>query len=96
MRLPVSIVEATLGASVEVPLPTGGGVALKIPAGTPSGKRLRVPGKGIPASSGRPAGDFYAEIQIVPPREVDDLTRQLLDNLSGRIEDPRAREAWRR
>ena len=96
MRLPVSIVEATIGAAIEVPLPTGGSVTLKIPAGTASGRKLRVAGKGIPASSGRAAGDLLVEIQIVPPREVDDLTRQLLGNIADRIEDPRARVAWKR
>ena len=96
MRLPVSIVEATIGAAIEVPLPTGGSVTLKIPAGTASGRKLRVAGKGIPASSVRAAGDLLVEIQIVPPREVDDLTRQLLGNIADRIEDPRARVAWKR
>jgi hypothetical protein len=42
-------VEATLGATVDAPLPTGGSVSLKIPAGTASGKKMRIAGKGMPA-----------------------------------------------
>jgi DnaJ-class molecular chaperone len=89
--LPLSIVEATLGASVDAPLPTGGTVALKIPAGTASGKKIRIAGKGMPAGSGRPAGDLFVVVQIVPPKEVNDLTRSLLKEVAGSIENPRAR-----
>jgi len=89
--LPLSIVEATLGASIEAPLPTGGGVTLKIPPGTPSGKKLRIAGKGVPAGGGRPAGDLFVVIQIVPPKDVNDLTGSLLREIAGSIDNPRAK-----
>ena len=89
--LPLSIVEATLGASIEVPLPTGGGVTLKIPPGTASGKKLRIAGKGVPAGGGRPAGDLFVVIQIVPPKDVNDLTGSLLREIAGSIDNPRAK-----
>ncbi len=91
--LPLSIVEATLGATVDAPLPTGGTVALKIPAGTPSGKKMRIAGKGIPAAGGKPAGDLFVVIQIVPPKEPNDLTKQLLEEIGRASENPRARIA---
>jgi len=91
--LPLSIVEATLGATVDAPLPTGGTVALKIPAGTPSGKKMRIAGKGIPAAGGKPAGDLFVVIQIVPPKEPNDLTKQLLSEIGRASENPRARIA---
>jgi DnaJ-class molecular chaperone len=94
--LPVSIVEATLGASVDAPLPGGGTVTLKIPAGTASGKKIRIPGRGFPASNGRAAGDLYVVIQIVPPKDVNALTKQLLDEVGRAIENPRARAPWNR
>lgn len=89
--LPLSIVEATLGASIDAPLPTGGTVALKIPPGTASGKKLRIPGKGVPAGGGRPAGDLYVVIQIVPPKDVNQLTGSLLKEIAGSIDNPRAK-----
>ena len=91
--LPLSIVEATLGATIDAPLPTGGSVTLKIPAGTASGKKMRIAGKGMPAANGKPAGDLYVVVQIVPPKEPSELTKSLLKEIGGAIENPRARIA---
>lgn len=91
--LPLSITEATLGASIDAPLPTGGSVSLKIPPGTASGRKLRIAGKGIPAAGGKPAGDLFVVVQIVPPKDVNDLTRSLLQEIAGSIENPRAKLA---
>lgn len=91
--LPLSIVEATLGATIDAPLPTGGSVTLKIPAGTASGKKMRIAGKGMPAANGKPAGDLYVVVQIVPPKEPNELTKSLLKEIGGAIENPRARIA---
>lgn len=92
--LPVSIVEATLGATVDAPIPAGGTLSLKIPAGTPSGRKIRISGKGVPGTNGRPAGDLYVVVQIVPPKELNDLTKQLLGEVGRSIENPRARAPW--
>ena len=60
--------EAALGASVEVPTPSGA-VELKIPAGAAAGRKLRLKGRGIPGST---PGDFYAVLQIaLPPADTD-------------------------
>lgn len=91
--LPISIVEATLGATIDVPLPVGGTVALKIPPGTASGKKMRIGGRGFPAVDGRPAGDLYVVIQIVPPKEPNELTRSLLKEIGSSLDNPRARIA---
>ena len=91
--LPLSITEATLGATVDAPLPTGGSVSLKIPAGTASGKKMRIAGKGMPAFNGRPAGDLFVVVQIVPPRDPSEMTKSLLREIAGQIENPRARIA---
>ncbi len=64
LELPVAPWEAALGASVKVPTPAGT-VEMKVPAGSTSGRKLRLKGRGLPGS---PAGDFYVELQIaVPP-----------------------------
>jgi curved DNA-binding protein len=67
--LPVTVREATLGA--QVPVPTlDGRVTLRVPAGTDSGARLRLLGKGVPDPAGGPAGDLYAVVQIRVPRDL--------------------------
>jgi curved DNA-binding protein len=66
--LPVAPWEAALGATVKTPTP-GGVVDLKIPAGAQAGTKLRLRGRGIPAS---PPGDLYAVLQIALPKASDD------------------------
>ena len=50
-----------------------------------------VTGKGVPAANGKPAGDLYVEVQIVPPKEVNELTASLLKEIANAIDNPRAR-----
>jgi curved DNA-binding protein len=69
--LPVAPWEAALGASVSVPTPDGH-VQLSIPPGSPSGRRLRLRGKGLPAAA---PGDLYAVLSIVLP-PADDAAAQ--------------------
>ena len=69
--LPVTVREAILGARVEVPTLSGTAV-VSVPAGTDSGTRLRLRGKGFPNPSGGSAGDLYAVVQIRVPRRLDE------------------------
>jgi DnaJ-class molecular chaperone len=66
--LPVTMAEATLGASVRVPTPTGP-VMLRIPPHSDSGAALRLRGRGVPKHPGGAAGDLHATLRIVvgPP-----------------------------
>jgi curved DNA-binding protein len=67
MNLAVTPWEAALGAEIEAPTPTGD-VALKIPAGSASGRKLRLKGRGLP---GKTPGDFYFVLQItLPPADT--------------------------
>lgn len=77
----VSVSEATLGAKIEVPT-LEGRVTLAVPAGTDSGTKLRVRGKGIPSPSGGSPGDLYAIVQIRVPRDVSAHARELLGELA--------------
>lgn len=70
--VPVSPWEAALGRTVKVPT-LGGDVDLKIPAGSTSGKRLRLKGRGFPGS---PPGDQYVHLQIVLPRDLSPDARR--------------------
>jgi len=64
MELPVTVQEAVLGATVEVPTP-GGPVKMRIPAHADSGTELRLRGRGVPAHGGVEAGALYARLRIV-------------------------------
>ena len=71
LDLPVAPWEAVLGATVKTPTPTGA-VDLKIPAASHAGSKLRLKGRGIPAS---PPGDFYVILQIALPAAEDAKAR---------------------
>jgi curved DNA-binding protein len=88
LELPVMPWEAALGRKVKVPT-LGGAVDLQIPAGSSSGKTLRLKGRGLP---GKPAGDQYVELKVVVPPASDDATRELYETLErGHHVNPRAK-----
>ncbi len=68
LNLPITLYEATLGGKVEVPT-LHGAVGLKIPAGTSSGKVLRLKGRGL--EKGRNKGDQLVKLQIHMPEQID-------------------------
>lgn len=72
--------EAALGATVDVATPEGAS-KVKVPAGTSSGRRLRLRGKGLPNPRGRP-GDLFAETRIVVPKVLTDKERELFEELA--------------
>ena len=78
----VSIPEAALGTEFEVPT-LDGKVMLRIPPGTDSGSKLRLRGKGIPASGGAPAGDLYVKIRIRVPKHLDEEARRQVKDLES-------------
>ncbi|WP_018948420.1 DnaJ C-terminal domain-containing protein [Thioalkalivibrio sp. ALMg11] len=73
--IPLTPWEAALGATIEVPTPHGW-VNLKVPAGTQSGKQMRLKGKGLP---GKPPGDLYLKlmVQLPPEDEAGDWYRKM-------------------
>jgi len=72
--------EAALGGQAELPT-LEGEVTVKIPAGSPSGRRIRLRGKGFPSAAGA-NGDLLAEITIVVPKELSDGDRRLFEELA--------------
>jgi molecular chaperone DnaJ len=80
MALPVTVGEAMRGAEVRCPT-FDGEVKLKIPAGSQSGRKLRLRGLGVPSLRGGPRGDLYVELQIVLPESASDATRRAVDEL---------------
>jgi curved DNA-binding protein len=73
--------EAALGATVPVPTP-GGESKVTVPAGSSTGRRLRLRGEGMPDSRGKP-GDLQAEIKIMVPPKLTDRERELFSELAA-------------
>jgi len=73
--------EAALGTSVAVPTPDGE-AKVTVPAGTSSGKRLRLRGRGMPNPRGLP-GDLYADARIMVPPRPTDAERELFEQLAS-------------
>ncbi|MGV2982743.1 DnaJ C-terminal domain-containing protein [Microbacterium sp. AGC85] len=76
LTVPVTFTEATLGATIEVPTLAGDIVKLRVAPGTPSGRVLRVKGRGVATSKG--TGDLLAELQVAVPTHLDDAAREAL------------------
>ena len=68
LTVPITYTEATLGTKMDVPT-LNGGVKVKIPSGTPTGKIFRVKGKGIEPEKGR-SGDLLVTVQVAVPNKV--------------------------
>lgn len=88
--LPVTFAEATLGATVEVPTFGGGRVKVKVKPGTPSGRVLRIKGRGV--KTAKRTGDLLAEVQVVVPTSLKPKAREALDEFVKAVaeDDPRA------
>ncbi len=94
LDLPLSLAEATLGATVPVPT-LEGRVELTIPAGTASGRKLRLKGRGIQDAQGT-KGDLYVLTRIVPPPggELTHDEAESLRQISGRFPGVRTGQEW--
>jgi molecular chaperone DnaJ len=92
LTVPVSFPEAALGANVKVPT-LDGPVTVKVPAGSRSGRTLRVRGRGVPASSG--VGDLLATIEVAVPQDLSDEARQTVQELGTVMNgDDVRRQQW--
>ncbi|MBX9655452.1 J domain-containing protein [bacterium] len=90
IEVPVTIGEAVLGASIDVST-LEGQISVSIPAGTSSGKRLRLRGKGGKTRSGD-RGDLYVKIKIVVPTNIDDTSKDLIREFSEK--NPMKPRSW--
>jgi molecular chaperone DnaJ len=78
VNVPVTFVEATLGATIEVPTLGGEPVKLRVAPGTPSGRVLRVKGRGVSTSKG--TGDLLAVVQVAVPSHLSAEARAALEH----------------
>ena len=93
VTLPVTFAEAALGAQVEVPTLDGGTVRVKVPAGTPSGRTLRVRGKGVQGAQGD--GDLLVTVQVVVPQRLSDQARSAVEAFAAATGDADVRAELR-
>lgn len=77
VTVPVTFTEAVLGATIEVPTLGGDPVKLRVAPGTPSGRVLRVKGRGVKTQKG--TGDLLAELQVAVPSHLDGEAREALE-----------------
>jgi len=85
-RVPVSMVDASLGGDIEVPTIDGGRSRVKIPEGSQSGRQMRLRGKGMPALRGGNHGDMFIELSVETPVKLTSKQKELLrefDKLSA-------------
>ncbi|MEO7350810.1 MAG: molecular chaperone DnaJ [Marmoricola sp.] len=92
LEVPVSFDEATLGAEIKVPTLGGAPVTLRVPPGTPSGRVMRVRGRGAPRKDGS-KGDLLVTVEVQVPTTPDEATRVAVAAYreARKGEDPRAR-----
>lgn len=92
--VPISLTEAALGAKVDVPTLSEGLITVTVPAGSASGTRLRLRGKGIINRKTNEPGDLYAILQIVVPKELDDRSRELLEEFAELHPEDLREDRW--
>jgi curved DNA-binding protein len=92
LDVPISFTEAVKGTTVTVPL-LQGTADIKVPPGASSGRKLRVPARGIANAKGM-RGDFYAVLQVAAPRELSERGRKLVEELAPELPNPRASAPW--
>ncbi len=76
---PISIADAALGTSIEIPTIDGGKAKIKIPSGTQSGKQFRLKGKGMPFMRGSGIGDLYVQVNTEVPISLNKEQKELLE-----------------
>ena len=80
LTVPITYTEAVLGTKIDVPT-LNGGVKVKVPAGTPTGKTFRVKGRGVSPERGR-SGDLLVTVQVAVPSKVSRDEKKLLEELA--------------
>jgi molecular chaperone DnaJ len=90
LTVPITFAEAALGADVRVPTLEGGSVKVRIPAGTPSGRRFRLKSRGV--ANRRKTGDLLVTVEVAVPPTLNDDERAAVEALAAAADgrSPRA------
>ena len=78
-EFPISIADAALGTTIEIPTIDGGKAKIKIPDGTQSGKQFRLKGKGMPFMRRGDFGDLYVQVNTEIPISLNKQQKELLE-----------------
>jgi molecular chaperone DnaJ len=78
-EFPISIADAALGTTIEIPTIDGGKAKIKIPDGTQNGKQFRLKGKGMPYMRGSGNGDLYVQVNTEVPISLNKEQKELLE-----------------
>ena len=78
-EFPISIADAALGTTIEIPTIDGGRAKIKIPDGTQNGKQFRLKGKGMPYIRGSGNGDLYVQVNTEVPISLNKAQKELLE-----------------
>ena len=88
-EFPISLADAALGATIEVPTIDGGKAKVKIPAGTQNGKQFRLKGKGMPMMRNKNYGDLYIQTLTEVPVSLTKDQKNLLEQFK-KLEDEKS------
>ena len=94
-EIPVSVPQAALGATVEVPTLDGGKTKLSVPEGSQSGTVLKVRGQGFTQLGGRGRGDLHVLVRVVVPRHLTSEQRKLFEQLAKTLPVPDVKDRER-
>jgi len=86
-RVPVSMAAAALGGDIEVPTIDGGRSRVKVPAGSQSGRQMRLRSKGMPAVRSSQVGDMFIELAVETPVNLTSRQKELLREFEELSED---------
>ena len=86
-RVPITLATAALGGEVEVPTIDGGKSRVKVPAGSQTGKQMRLRAKGMPALRGGGAGDMLIELAVETPVNLTSRQKEILREFDALSED---------
>ncbi len=86
-RVPVSMAAAALGGDIEVPTIDGGRSRVKVPAGSQSGRQMRLRAKGMPAVRSNQVGDMFIELAVETPVNLTIRQKELLREFEELSED---------
>lgn len=89
IHVPVTFAEAALGATIEVPTLDGDTVKLRVPAGTPSGRTLRVKGRGVKTS--KATGDLLVTIDVAVPQNLSKEAEEAVKAFAAATSDANPR-----
>jgi molecular chaperone DnaJ len=91
-EVPISLTQAALGATLEVPTLDGGQAKVTVPESTQTGASFRVRGQGVPSLGGRGRGDLHVTVRVVTPSKLTAEQRRLLEQLAKTLPVPEIRD----